>query len=465
MHGGDASGRHGGPGAGGSGGGSVRFCAIQHCIRLPQQQFGRDLDARRRAAQADADGHLRQGRGQLPPGLGLAGTPDRLRDQARAAIIGVGQQDHEFVPAQPRGVIGRAARDGGDDAADPAQALVPSGVTVPVVHRLEPVDVEQHQGDRRRHPYRLAARSLERRFEGAAIEQAGQGIGHGDLRQFGHRLHQGRDVGVAEIGDAVLVALSDHTAPATVRKLDLERSAEEPQIVLHRRDGVVGGQARARPGALHHLEQREADDRLPVRHVVQRVERRIGGDDPVRPIDDAGAVGEMIQQVDRKGGRVRGGKCRARALLDQAPPDAHAPAARDPRRCDHQPPSTMLEGERAGLVAMPLEPVADIALDIVAFRAAEPRRVEAVEVLPVRLTRIDVAGMFGKERQETRVPADGAILRVEQAEGDVERVEEWGERTIDLTRRHEHPPLLDRGWSRRRQLLDGDARLRPLPRP
>ena len=72
---------------------------------------------------------------------------DLLRDSRRAWLVGVDQDDHEFVTSETRRDVGGS--DGAiDDVTDPLEDLVSRLVSVRVVDALEVVQVHEHHGQR-----------------------------------------------------------------------------------------------------------------------------------------------------------------------------------------------------------------------------------------------------------------------------------------------------------------------------
>ena len=115
----------------------------------------------------------------------LDGGPHALGEHPRRVEIDAGQHEQKFLAAPPdQDVVG--ADRSPQQVADVAQQLIARLVPERVVHLLEAIDVDQDAAERP--PFALGARDLVRDvfLAAAAIGQAGQRIGCGEMLQ---RLH------------------------------------------------------------------------------------------------------------------------------------------------------------------------------------------------------------------------------------------------------------------------------------
>ena len=118
----------------------------------------------------------------------------------RVAVDHVGQEDGELVTPQPgHGVPGAdavAQTDGGG-----AQQVVADGVAEAVVDGLEPVEVEEEQGDPLFVPWRLGQRGGDAVAEQHPVGDAAQVVVQGEVLDAGPLLDEPQEVGDGDRGD------------------------------------------------------------------------------------------------------------------------------------------------------------------------------------------------------------------------------------------------------------------------
>src|SRR5690606_9844336 len=104
----------------------------------------------------------------------------------------------ELLAAMSADEVARAPREAAraEDGADAAERVVAGGVPLGVVERLEVIDVDHQEPDRRARPHGALPLPFERDLEGAAVGEAGQRVAGGeglelavgDLERFSRRL-------------------------------------------------------------------------------------------------------------------------------------------------------------------------------------------------------------------------------------------------------------------------------------
>ena len=103
-------------------------------------------------------------------------------EDSRAGQPDVGQQHQELLAAPAHRQI-RSALRGREDLGDAAQHAVADGVSRAVVDVLEPIDVKQHEAQRRTRATGARHLARQRLFAAAAIGQRGHRIGQRETRQ------------------------------------------------------------------------------------------------------------------------------------------------------------------------------------------------------------------------------------------------------------------------------------------
>ncbi|GKS92911.1 hypothetical protein AVAK2825_00270 [Acidovorax sp. SUPP2825] len=95
-----------------------------------------------------------------------------------------------------------------------------------------------------------------------------------------------------------------------------------------------------------------------------------------------------------------------------------------------QPAASVLEDVGARLLHVPRDAVGHMALQVAQVIRGQALAVEAAQVVRVRLAGVDVAVVLWKEAQEALVPQHGAVLVVEDAQGDAQGVEQRGGQAV-----------------------------------
>jgi hypothetical protein len=160
-------------------------------------------DARRRGERDAVDALARE-------------RPDTLGELHRAERAGAGQDDGELVAADPVAAVG-GALGGADRLGEGLQALVAGLVAELVVGGLELVDVHDDERDGLAGAPRALELAGEVLLEGAVVAQAGERVGHSDLRQA-------LDLGRAGGGEAA--AQEEHQPRQEDEDGDAERERE-----------------------------------------------------------------------------------------------------------------------------------------------------------------------------------------------------------------------------------------------
>ena len=215
----------------------------------------------------------------------------------------VGQPRHQqrkLVAAQPGdGVAG--AHDPPQPPRHHFQQRIAGGMAQPVVHRLEEVDVEQHQRAAPGPPFAqlLATFRLQPRHQHRPVEQPGQRIMLGTVPQPGLGLLQPADVGAD--GDDVARGRAGvaHLHPAPVRQLQhpaVVRAAMPGQIVRHPGRTHLLGRLRPDLGSIIVRRHLAADDRL--HGVAQPHQLMVAGQDVLVAL--VGQHQPLIAVIDRK---------------------------------------------------------------------------------------------------------------------------------------------------------------------
>jgi hypothetical protein len=238
------------------------YIAASACL-----QVGRVERVRGEEADADAGADLQRGAAdpEREPQLLQQLGGDRLRGRA-AVVRQILQQQHELVAAVPREQA-HGANTVLQPARDRAQQLVAGRVAERVVDRLEVVQVEVEQRDRRAGAAGAGDRVLEALFEQRTVGEPGQAVVVGEVRQLLLAAVARGHVG----GDA------DHRRPAIVAVAHRRVGDVEDQLAdLHQPRDVLAGECPAgRIGDLRHpgvdLEHRAAHDLAG--HEAEQLER------------------------------------------------------------------------------------------------------------------------------------------------------------------------------------------------
>src|SRR3954452_2777428 len=153
---------------------------VQRLVGAADQRLAGLVAAPRRPAEArrdaeleqavDVDGHLGDRRAQA------------LADDGRVGRVGQQQQELLVAPARRDVLLAQA---GGEAPRDLAQHRVAGGVAVGVVDGLEAVDVDQHGRQRAAMAARAGDRGAQHVVGVAAVGQAGEHVGAGELLELG----------------------------------------------------------------------------------------------------------------------------------------------------------------------------------------------------------------------------------------------------------------------------------------
>ncbi len=338
---------------------------------------------------ADRDGDL-----DGPAGVGLVADRDGqpgdvgaqpLGDIERVRLAGVRQQDDELLAAEPAGqVVGPqlAAQAVGHGP----ERLVSDQVAVGVVDRLEVVDVDQGQGQRRGGTDGAGDLGLGFGFKGRGVEQPGLGVdpglgqqlpvhheapdqqhgGYGeDGQERADRDHDGDQHAEVELGEVghqrLAVELQVGEADGGVGQLDAahdQRLVPAAADLLGQGDGDSPGQ-RVQPGADRAARERRGE--RAEHHRRRPVGQRDGahGEDP--PVDHAPEDPELGEHVQRDG-RDHGVERRQQDRDGQDPhgdevPGDAALAVDDPRGGrDRDQAAAQQQGELPHVVGVPGHP-------------------------------------------------------------------------------------------------------------
>ena len=149
--------------------------AVHRLVGGPEESVRRlEAGAGRRDSEARLDAQCRRSAVPLEPiaqtRLNLHGTMRRRR----------GEKDCELVAADPVGPVTRPQLRL-QKPADANEALVSSGVAVPVVQLFEAVEVEHHQRERRAGLSGFGERALELADEGAPVRQLRERVVVGEV--------------------------------------------------------------------------------------------------------------------------------------------------------------------------------------------------------------------------------------------------------------------------------------------
>ena len=154
--------------------------AVHRGVGLADERVG-VLGAQRRQGDADARADVDLVAAQRERRAQRLG--DALGDPDRVALAGdVLAQDGELVAAEPRGGVARPQH-AGQARGHRAQQLVAGGVAHGVVDRLEAVEVEEEDGERRRVAAEARERLAEAVDEQGAVGQAGEVVVHRLVRE------------------------------------------------------------------------------------------------------------------------------------------------------------------------------------------------------------------------------------------------------------------------------------------
>ena len=145
-----------------------RVGLAKELVRLGARfRVGADTDRQRERLDWCTGVSATERRGQDPPSDGETDLE-----------VGIRQEDRELVPTDPEGSI-IPAHDRRRDLTHGDEQTVPRRVPMTVVDGLQPVDVEQHEGEWRALPAGLLELARQLVLEGAMVAEAGQAVEQG----------------------------------------------------------------------------------------------------------------------------------------------------------------------------------------------------------------------------------------------------------------------------------------------
>ncbi len=184
------------------------------------------------------------------------------------------------------------------------------------------------------------------------------------------------------------------------------------------------GRAALRPHAAVNVRQGLAQRLRGTVQAVHLGKRGVGPEDAAIAIAQHQAAGELVEQGCRIA-QGAWGDLGGQAVGRHGAPQPHAAHARErERERGHaQALPAVLEFVGLGLVAVALQARGNVAVNVGLLVRAQAPHVEAAQVGGVRLAHVHMVGVFGEKAQERRVPQQGAVVFVEQAQGYAQAIE------------------------------------------
>ena len=156
---------------------TIALGAVQRLVGRPHQRlrlvFALDLVE---PGNAGADRHEVARAGVMFNRQADHGCANAFGNACRSFLVGVGQKRGEFLAAVARRQVTRPSQCRQQNGGDFAQAIVTCEMTVAVVERLEPIDVDHDQREILFLAFGLAVLAHQGVVEGAAVGESGQAI-------------------------------------------------------------------------------------------------------------------------------------------------------------------------------------------------------------------------------------------------------------------------------------------------